>query len=281
MIVFILAFVAVLVAIPAGAVIAGADRIITARVQSRMGPPLLQPIYDVLKLFGKTPCITNFWLVFSSYMCLVVSATTLWLVFTGGDLLVIFFMTTISGVFRVVGALSVPSPFGQVGAQRDLLQMLAYEPLLIVAIVGLFVTTGSFKISQILATETPLLLELPLVYLALGYALTIKLCKSPFDIASSHHGHQEIVRGVLTDYSGPQLALLEIAHWLDVVLLLALCGLFWHTSIMGMALLLIVTYLAEIVVDNCTSRMTWPWMLKNALGPALALATLNILWLYA
>ena len=135
-------------------------------------------------------------------------------------------------------------------------------------------------ISDIYALDVPLLPHLPFLFIALGYALTIKLAKSPFDIASCHHGHQEIVRGVLTDYSGPQLALLEISHWLDVILLLGLCSLFWHTSITGMIILLVLTYALEIVVDNVCARMTWRWMLKHAFGITLGLAIFNILWLY-
>ena len=84
--------------------------------------------------------------------------------------------------------------------------------------------TGSFSIAAVFQLEQPLLLKMPLLFLALGYALTIKLRKSPFDIAASHHGHQELVRGVQTEYSGPYLALIEIAHWFDLVLILGLCA---------------------------------------------------------
>ncbi len=277
---FLGALVALLVAVPAGGLIAGVDRRITARLQSRLGPPLLQPFYDVLKLIGKAPCASSPWLVFSSYICLLSSAVALLVFFMRGDLLLLFFVLTVGAVFRVAGALSVPSPFGNAGAQRELLQMLAYEPLIILAFVGLSLASGSFLISDIDAMKTPLLPQLPFLYIALGYALTIKLAKSPFDIASSHHGHQEIVRGVLTDYSGVQLALLEVAHWLDVVLLLGLCSLFWHTSIIGMIVLLVLTYLAEILVDNVCARMTWQWMLRQAFGLILVLSVANILWLY-
>ena len=257
----IFALIAVAVAVPAGGLLAGVDRRLTARLQSRQGPPLLQPFYDVLKLFGKAPCVTNPWLIFSSYVCLMASAIAL----------LMFFMQ---------GALSADSPYSNVGAQRELLQMLAYEPLVILTFVGMSAATGSFMISDIYALDVPLLPHLPFLFIALGYALTIKLAKSPFDIASCHHGHQEIVRGVLTDYSGPQLALLEISHWLDVILLLGLCALFWHTSITGMVVLLVLTYALEIVVDNVCARMTWGWMLKHAFGITLGLAIFNILWLY-
>ena len=76
------------------------------------------------------------------------------------------------------------------------------------------------------------------------------------------------------------LALLEISPWLDVILLLGLCSLFWHTSITGMVVLLVLTYALEIVVDNVCARMTWGWMLKHAFGITLGLAIFNILWLY-
>lgn len=274
------ALLALLVAVPVGGLIAGVDRRLTARLQSRIGPPLLQPFYDVLKLFGKAPCVSSPWLVFSSYICLLASAVALLIFFMRGDLLLLFFVMTVGAVFRVAGALSVPSPFSNAGAQRELLQMLAYEPLLILTFVGISVATGSFLISDVDKLHAPLLPNMPFLFIALGYALTIKLAKSPFDIASSHHGHQEIVRGVLTEYSGPQLALLEISHWLDVVLLLGLCSLFWNTSLTGMIVLLVVTYLVEILVDNICARMTWQWMLKQAFGLTLGLAIANILWLY-
>mgnify|MGYP002987860193 FL=1 len=220
--------------------------------------------------------MTNPWLIFSSYVCLMASAIALLMFFMQGDMLLLFFVMTVGAVFKVAGALSADSPYSNVGAQRELLQMLAYEPLVILTFVGMSAATGSFMISDIYALDVPL----PFLFIALGYALTIKLAKSPFDIASCHHGHQEIVRGVLTDYSGPQLALLEISHWLDVILLLGLCSLFWHTSITGMVVLLVLTYALEIVVDNVCARMTWGWMLKHAFGITLGLAIFNILWLY-
>lgn len=277
---FVFGFVGVLLSPIVGALISGVDRKITARMQSRFGPPILQPLYDAFKLFGKESRSINGWLVFSSYLYMVSSALAVFLFFFQADLLLIFFVMTVGAVFQAMGALSVPSPYSQAGAQRELIQMLTYEPLLILVFIGIAIKTGSFSIAGIYAHDAPLLYSMPFMYLVLGTALTIKLRKSPFDISASSHAHQELVRGVLTEYSGPQLAMLEVAHWMDVVLMLGLCSLFWATSAVGMIILLAVTYFLEILIDNVCARLTWQWMLKNALISGLILAVLNLLWLY-
>ncbi len=264
-----------------GGLIAGVDRVVTAKMQSRVGPPLLQPFYDVLKLLGKSSMLLNGWLAFCSYIYLVSSALAVFLFFFQADLLLIFFVMTVGAVFQVIGALSVPSSYSQIGAQRELLQMLTYEPLVILVFVGIAVQTGSFSISSVYALDTPLFYSMPLMYVVLGTALTIKLRKSPFDISASHHAHQEIVRGVQTEYSGVQLAMLEVAHWFDVVLMLGLISLFWSTSVWGIIIILVVTYFLEILVDNICARLTWRWMLKKALISGLILGIINLLWLYA
>lgn len=276
-----LALIAGLVLAPlAVGVITGVDRRITARLQSRLGPPILQPFYDLGKLLGKEPMLAGNWLAFCAFIYLAGAMTAAVLFFLRADLLLIFFVQAVGSVFLVIGALSVPSPYSQVGAHRELLQIIAYEPLLILVIVGIYLATGSFEIEAVYAQEQPLLFRLPLLFLVLGFALTIKLRKSPFDISASHHAHQEIVRGVYTEYSGPYLAVVELAHWFEIVLILGLVSLFWSTSLTGMILLLAVTYFAEILVDNTTSRMTWRWMLGTAWALGLTLSLINLIWLY-
>lgn len=264
-----------------GGLIAGLDRRVTAWLQSRQGPPIMQAFYDVAKLFGKEKMVVNQWQILCAWVYLLAAAVSVALFFAQGDLLLIFFVQAIGGVFLVMGALSAKSPYSQVGAQRELMQMLAYEPVLILVFVGFYMVTGSFSIQAVWAQETPLLAKMPLLYLALCYALTIKLMKSPFDFATSHHGHQELVKGVLTEYSGPYLGLIEVAHWYETILVLGLCALFWHTNVAWMALLIVVTYLLEILVDNTMARMTWRWMLKRVWLIGMGLGVVNLIWLYA
>jgi ech hydrogenase subunit B len=262
-----------------GGLISGLDRIITARLQGRIGPPVWQAFYDVIKLLNKERMVVNVWQAFCAYAYVTAAAIAVVLFFMKSDLLLILFIQAVGAVFVVMGALSSTSPYSQVGAHRELLQILSYEPLIILVIAGIYLETGSFKISAVYDWPQPLLLKLPFLFVALGYALTIKLRKSPFDLSTSHHGHQELVKGVLTDFSGPYLALIEIGHWYDVVLLLGFCSLFWATSAVGMIALLGVTYFAEILIDNVTARMTWRWMLGYVWAMGLTLCTVNLIWL--
>jgi ech hydrogenase subunit B len=264
----------------AGGLLAGVDRKVTAWFQSRKGPPIIQPFYDLIKLFAKEKTAVNPWLIFCAWVYLVAAVFSVVLFFNQSDLLLIFFVQAVGAVFLVMGALSVKSPYSQVGAQRELIQVLTYEPLIILVFVGIYLVTGSFYIQNVLDYPRPLLLELPLLYLVLTYALTIKLRKSPFDFSTSHHAHQELVRGVLTEYSGPFLGLVELAHWYETVLILGLCALFWTTSWYGLVILLVATYFLEIVVDNTMARMTWRWMLRYVWTMGLALAFVNLIWLH-
>jgi len=264
-----------------GGLVAGLDRKVTARLQGRYGPPILQPFYDVLKLFGKEKMIVNYWQIVCAYMYLAANLLTVILLALQSDLLLIFFVLAVGGVFLVIGALAAESPYSQIGAQRELIQMLTYEPLLILVFVGIYLETGSFKISEIVANyHQPLLISLPLLFVVMGYAFIIKLKKSPFDIASSHHAHQEIVKGVLTEYSGPYLGLIEISHWYETVFLLGLCALFWHTNYLWMAVLVVATYFGEVLVDNICARLTWRWMLPHAWTGGLIMSFANYFWIF-
>jgi len=264
-----------------GGVISGLDRILTARLQARIGPPLWQPYFDVLKLFGKEQMVVNVWQAFCAYCYLAASSIALVMFFLQSDLLLILFVQAVGALFLVIGAFSSTSPFSQIGAHRELLQILSYEPLLVLVTVGIYIETGSFKIHSVFSADGPLLLKLPFLFVVLGYALTIKLRKSPFDLSTCHHAHQELVKGLLTDYSGPFLALTEIGHWYEVVLLLGLCALFWATSWVGMILIVVMTYLLEVLIDNVAARMNWRWMLGYVWSMGLALSIVNLVWLYA
>lgn len=263
-----------------GALLSGIDRRITARLQGRFGPPLLQPFYDLFKLLSKEKVIVNRLQVFFAYIYLFFAALALVLLVLKQDLLVVVFVMAVGGACLVLGALSCRSPYSQIGCHREIMQVLAYEPVLLLMVVAIYLVTGSFSVDAVLSYDAPLLFKLPLVFIAVGIALTIKMRKSPFDISASHHAHQEIVRGVLTEYSGPYLAIVEIAHYYELMLVLGLIGLFWATSFWGAVLLVAEVFILELIIDNITARLTWRFMLKFTYLVGLGLSIINLAWLY-
>nr|WP_319377130.1 complex I subunit 1 family protein [uncultured Methanoregula sp.] len=274
------AVVFVLVAPLIGGLIAGIDRKITAHMQGRVGPSILQPFWDVGKLFEKENAVVNETQIFYAICYVIFMAFTGALFFAGGNLLLVIFALTLAQIFLVLGAYAANSPYSYVGAERELLQIMAYEPMVILAAVGLFVATGSFNVSDIAGTTVPVILLIPGIFLGFLYVLTIKLRKSPFDISTSHHAHQEIVKGVTTEFSGPSLAWIEITHWYETVFLLGLVYLFFaFNPLLGIAAVIVV-YLLEILIDNTNARVKWQLAVKSSWLIAAVVGVVNLAALY-
>lgn len=263
-----------------GCIMSGIDRKISARLQHRVGPPLLQPLYDFLKLLSKENIATNKYQNIYPLIYLVFVAGSLVMLILQADLLAIIFVFTIGNVAFITGAMATGSPYGKIGAQREIMAMLAYEPVLIFYIVGMYMLTGSFKISGISSTGKPLLMYMPLIFLAMVFIMGIKFKKSPFDYSTSHHGHQELVKGLTTEYSGPGLAIIELTHWYEAVFLTGLMFIFWKQNVILGLLLGSLTFLFVIILDNISARITWQWMLRFTWTIVVVLSVVNILGIY-
>lgn len=276
----IIAIIAIIAAPIIGGLLTGIDRKITARMQNRFGPPILQPFYDFFKLIGKEGIAVNQTQMVYVLGHLLFAVGALVMLALKQDLLMMMFILAFSGVSLIVGAMSIRSPYSKIGAQREIMQMMAYEPVLLLMVVGVYKSTGSFMISGIFNHHEPLLFSLPLVFLSFLYVLTIKLRKSPFDFSTSHHGHQELIKGITTEFSGIQLALIELTHWYDLVLFMGLISLFFAQPIWVGIIIALVSYFLEIVIDNVSARVTWQWMVKITWMFGIGAALVNIIWMY-
>ena len=267
-----------LVAAPVvGGLLAGWDRRITARMQSRRGPPILQPFFDVLKLWQKENVVVrrsqNYYIFF--FLLLVVFTGGLF--FGGADLLLVVFALTLAAIFFVLGAYKASSPYSFIGAERELIQMMAYEPMVLLTAIGMYMVTRSFAVDTIAGHPQLLVLALPGVFLGFLYTLEIKFRKSPFDLSCSHHAHQELVRGITTEFSGRTLAMIEIAHWYENVFLLGWVYLFFGAMPWLGVLVSLLVFLFIILVDNVFARLKWQTALKSAWAVAMVLGFGNIL----
>ncbi|MCR5748311.1 MAG: NADH-quinone oxidoreductase subunit H [Lachnospiraceae bacterium] len=250
----------------AASMISGVDRVITARMQGRRGPSVMQAWWDLLKLFGKESTVVN------DIQKILIAAHCFFAIFSGiiffggGDLLLVFFSLTMAEVFLVLAAYSVNAAYSEIGAQRELLQMMAYEPMILLTAVGFYLTTGSFSVADIIHTRIPLIFVMPGFFIGFCFILVIKLRKSPFDLATSHHAHQEIIKGLTGDLSGRIYGVSELAELYEEVLMLGIVGLFFITSdpvsIIWALIAISLVMFCMSLIDNIFPRVKWEVLLK-------------------
>lgn len=278
--IFLLTLAIVIFAPIVGGLITGLDRIISARMQGRQGPPLLQPFYDVIKLMNKESMQVNAMHRFFVYVALVFAVFTTVILLTGGDILLAIFALTLGSVFFVLGGYASNSPYSTIGSERELLQIMAYEPMVLLTCVGLYYANSSFFIRDIITAKSPAIIYLPGVFIGLIFILTFKLRKSPFDLSMSHHGHQEIVKGITTEYSGKDLAVIEVTHWYETIISLTLVYVFFAyatpLSHVFAVIACIIVYLLEIIIDNSEARLKWQQALNSAWIVTGVMGTVNL-----
>ena len=276
--IFIKAIVILILVPLAGGLITGADRVITAKMQRRKGPPLLQPFYDVIKLLKKESTTVNSVTRYYTTFSLCFTTFTVVLFFLGMDILLCIFAFTLACIFFVIAGYSSYSPFSFVGTERELLQIVCYEPMILMVAFGFYKVVGTFAVGDVFGLKTPLISKLPLIFIGLTYVLTIKLRKSPFDLSMSHHGHQEIVKGITTELTGVCMAMVEVTHWLETMFALGLVYIFFVNSspvswVVAAAICLGI-FFVEIVIDNAFARVKWKtaltisWIVTATCGAA-------------
>lgn len=264
-----------------GALLEGFDRIITARMQGRKGPRLLQPFYDIVKLFSKQMIAVNSAQLFLNLSYLVFLAVAGCMLFAGADILMCLFILSTADMFLVMAASSDSSPYATMGAGREMIQMMAYEPLTLLLAVGFYLATGSFHVSDIIQMPNSAVIVLPGILIGFFFITAIKLRKSPFDLSTSHHAHQEMVKGLTTEMAGPTLAIMSIAEYYEMVLILGVVALFfinenwwsWPIAI----LMCLVVYFLEILWDNVSARVKWKTLLSSCWIVTLLAGGLNVM----
>jgi len=258
-----------------GGLIYGMERVVRARMQNRVGPPILQPFYDMYKLFGKEPfMINNYHIVFA-----IMHLMTLWvavgLVIFGANLLYVIFIHLLSSIFLVLAGYSVNSVYSHIGSNRELLSIVAYEPILIFVAVGFYILNSSFDI-DIIRSQVSQVPQLVLLFLAFLLIIPIKLKKSPFDATEAH---QEIVGGVEVEFSGVFFEILYMAKWIEYIFIYSILLLFAGDSFLYGGLIFLSVFFLVNLIDNSTARIKIEHLVKITLFIGLSLSVLNLVML--
>ena len=241
-----------------GVLMAGIDRKLVARMQRRVGPPILQPWYDFVKCCAKETIIPRYAkkaiFIGAPYLglaCLIVIALFIPVgsygsAFTAGaDLVVILYLLTIAGVTLIIGASSTGSPYAGVGLSREMVAMISYElPFVLVLLAvgrvagadsGLGCTFSLSTIAAYQAANGPLIAHWALIPAAIAMLLVIpcEVGSHPFDIAEAE---TEICEGALAEYSGHPLGVFRLSHYVKMYIMTALfCAMFLGGITVGLA----------------------------------------------
>lgn len=207
----------------------GVLRKVTARIQSRRGPPIRQPYFDLLKLLGKedvesgeSPRMQRF----AAYLSLTAMLTVACLVPMGfsapmnaaGDSIMLIYLLTLCGICTLLAGLAAGSTYSLVGISREMMTMIALEPLFTIAIVVGAIHTQSLRLDTVLngsvyATHgfpwSGMIMLLVMLLSFQGFVQCV-----PFDISEAE---TELMEGPLMEYSGPKLALFKYAQMAKLV----------------------------------------------------------------
>jgi NADH-quinone oxidoreductase subunit H len=233
------AFIAIIYAFVSALLLQGIRRIVVAHSQFRKGPSIFQSFYDFFKLMSKeslTPNVTSP-LLFNiapilSASSMIVAALIVPLASSqpavgAGDLIFIIYLLTLPPIALVLGGSASGSPYGALGAAREVALLIAYETPFIISIITVAIVAGTFKLGAL--TQTAYITVLPLAAIAAIWTLPAAAGVPPFDIPEAE---TEIVSGPYIEYSGPNLALLKLGQWLKTFLYASLISaVFFGTTI--------------------------------------------------
>ena len=260
-----------------GLLLTWVDRKVTAVIQSRIGPPWFQPFADIGKLLAKRMILPRgaqavgflaapLLAVVGATLAAVIVLRALFNPSVGfiGDLIVLIYLSTLPAIALIIGGASSRSPFGAIGASREMSMVLAYEVAFLLATLTVIVKVDSIRFTDILAHQSihGALIWSPSGILAMAVLLMsmqAKLGFLPFDISEAD---TELIGGPLAEYSGVGLALFKLSRammffFLPVLAVLLFFGPVQATliSILGFIVKLLAVLVVLIVIKITHARL--------------------------
>lgn len=202
------------------------DRKVTAKVQYRVGPPLLQPLIDIVKLLGKETLIpagsskiTFLMAPVIGLASVILVSTLLWInnIYPAksflGDLIVVLYLLVIPSISIIMGGFASRNPLASLGASREMKLILSYELPFILAVLVTVIKSGfTFRLGEILTFQAQNGAFVgswsgTLALIVAIICMQAKLALVPFDIPEAE---TEIAGGPLIEYSGSGLAIYRL-----------------------------------------------------------------------
>lgn len=212
----------------------GVIRKVKAWMQNRTGAPVMQPLFDVAKLLrkGETVSDTASWVfrtapAVSLAVALGAALAAPW---TGSpqpvegrwaDLLLIVYLLALGKFFGMLAALDTGSAFGGLGASREATLSLLAEPVVVIGLGALAVSSGTTDLQAVFAGELSPFVAIP-AGCALAVASLVELSRMPVDDPTTHLELTMVHEAMVLENSGRNLAFMEIAAALRTSVFLGL-----------------------------------------------------------
>ena len=308
---YVLIFPGFLFCFLAGMLLCGIDRKLVAKMQKRVGPPILQPFYDFFKLCGKETIIpasaskTTFLIApLVGLAALVVIQLFIpvfsFSAFSGmADVIVILYLLLIPAMSIILGGAASGSPYAGVGLSREMVTIISCELPLVLVLLAVAKTVGSamgtglcFSLSDIAAYQAmngSLITKLSMIPAAAAMLLIIpgETGNHPFDAAEAE---TEICEGLLAEYSGAPLGVFKLSHAIKMLTLTSLfvalflgglgTGIVVLDGIILFLLCVVLTAVSISFVHAITARLKIEQIFKFywTLVTGLALISLVLAW---
>ena len=290
---YILIFPGFLFCFLCGMLLVGIDRKLVARMQKRVGPPILQPFYDFFKLCGKETIVPAAAERTTFLVAPIVGLAALVVI----QLFIpIHGFTAFSGI---LGAAASGSPYAGIGLSREMVTIIACELPLVLVLLAVAKTVGNalgtglcFSMSEIAEYQLQngsLITKLSMIPAAIAFAMVIpgETGSHPFDTAEAE---TEICEGMHAEYSGAPLAVFKLSHAVKVLTLTSLfvalffggigTGIVALDGVIVFALCVVATALFISFVHAVTARLKIEQVFKYywTVVSGLALVSLVLAW---
>ncbi len=282
-----------------GMLVSWIDRKVTARVQWRVGPPLLQPLYDFVKLLGKETIVpkgsskATFLLApLFGLMAVTLVSTLIWSAILwpdkgfAGDLIVVIYFLVFPMLAVIIGGFASKNPIASLGSSREMKLMLADElPFLLAVFVPVIQAGGTIRLGQLLLYQQTYgwvfgSISGVLALIVAILTMQAKLTLVPFDIPEAE---TEIMSGPYVEYSGPPLAIFKLTRMMMlftvpmVLVLLFLGGMrFEGWDILWSILKYVALLVIVVLIRNTNPRVRIDQAMKFFWGPVTFLGIVAI-----
>jgi len=275
------------------------DRKVTARLQYRVGPPLLQPITDLVKLMGKettVPTTATRPVFFASPLvglsAVMVASAVLWAANANpqsgfvGDWIVLIYLLVMPSLAMIAAGFASGNPVASLGASREMKLVLSYElPFVLALLVPVIKAGGAIRLGALVEMQRTAgavagSLSGLLALLVVVLVTQAKLALVPFDIPEAE---TELAEGPLIEYSGPLLGTFRLMRNMMLFLLpFAAITLFWGgASLSGWGFLwaflkLVALVAASTVIRNTNPRVRIDQAMRFFWGPVTVVAAASV-----